>query len=88
MGDPDQVLAKLREYQRLGMDSFILSGYPHVAEGDLFARHVLPKLDHAPSPAPSLFRPLLSPVRLALRPAGRCPHGLISEYRCSQPRRA
>ncbi len=48
VGDPDQVLAKLREYQRLGMDSFILSGYPHVAEGDLFARHILPKLDHAP----------------------------------------
>ncbi len=48
VGDPDQVLAKLREYQQLGMDSFILSGYPHVAEGDLFARHVLPKLDHAP----------------------------------------
>ncbi len=48
VGDPDQVLAKLREYQQLGMDSFILSGYPHVAEGDLFARHVLPRLDHAP----------------------------------------
>jgi alkanesulfonate monooxygenase len=38
--------AKLRAYADLGMESFILSGYPHAAEGDLFARHVLPHLDH------------------------------------------
>jgi alkanesulfonate monooxygenase len=48
VGDPDQVLAKLQGYAALGMDAFILSGYPHAAEGDLFARHVLPRLDHAP----------------------------------------
>ncbi|HVT71206.1 MAG TPA: LLM class flavin-dependent oxidoreductase [Trebonia sp.] len=48
VGDPDQVLAKLRAYQELGLEAFILSGYPHLAEGDLFARHVLPRLDHAP----------------------------------------
>jgi alkanesulfonate monooxygenase len=48
VGDPDQVLAKLNAYQELGMESFILSGYPHAAEGDLFARHVLPHLNHGP----------------------------------------
>lgn len=48
VGDPDQVLAKLRGYAELGMESFILSGYPHAAEGDLFARHVLPHLAHGP----------------------------------------
>jgi alkanesulfonate monooxygenase len=48
VGDPDQVLAKLRAYADLGMEAFILSGYPHAAEADLFARHVLPRLDHAP----------------------------------------
>jgi alkanesulfonate monooxygenase len=48
VGDPDQVLAKLRAYVELGIESFILSGYPHAAEADLFARHVLPRLDHAP----------------------------------------
>ena len=48
VGDPDQVLAKLRAYQALGIDAFILSGYPHLAEADLFARHVLPQLEHAP----------------------------------------
>jgi alkanesulfonate monooxygenase len=48
VGDPDQVLAKLREYASLGMEAFILSGYPHASEADLFARYVLPQLDHAP----------------------------------------
>jgi len=48
VGTPDQVLAKLRAYQALGMEAFILSGYPHQAECDLFARHVLPHLEHGP----------------------------------------
>jgi alkanesulfonate monooxygenase len=54
VGDPDQVLAKLGSYMAIGMESFILSGYPHAAECDLFARHVLPRLDHGrlfPRPA-------------------------------------
>jgi alkanesulfonate monooxygenase len=46
VGDPDQVLAKLRMYQELGIEAFILSGYPHAAEADLFARHVLPNIAH------------------------------------------
>jgi alkanesulfonate monooxygenase len=46
VGDPDQVLAKLRAYQAEGIEAFILSGYPHAAECDLFSRHVLPHLDH------------------------------------------
>jgi alkanesulfonate monooxygenase len=44
VGDPDQVLAKLRAYQALGISAFILSGYPHADECDLFARYVLPEL--------------------------------------------
>jgi alkanesulfonate monooxygenase len=48
VGDPDQVLAKLEAYRALGFDAFILSGYPHLEECDLFARRVLPRLDHAP----------------------------------------
>ena len=48
VGDPDQVLAKLQSYRAMGIEAFILSGYPHAAEADLFARHVLPKLDHGP----------------------------------------
>src|SRR5215467_4207114 len=48
VGDPDQVLAKLRAYAELGLEAFILSGYPHATECDLFGRHVLPHLDHGP----------------------------------------
>jgi alkanesulfonate monooxygenase len=48
VGDPDQVLAKLEDYRAAGIDAFILSGYPHAAECDLFARHVLPHLSHQP----------------------------------------
>ena len=50
VGDPDQVLAKLESYRDLGIDAFILSGYPHLDECDLFARYVLPNLDHGPLP--------------------------------------
>jgi alkanesulfonate monooxygenase len=48
VGDPDQVLAKLNAYREMGLEAFILSGYPHAAEADLFARHVLPRLNHGP----------------------------------------
>jgi alkanesulfonate monooxygenase len=48
VGDPDQVLAKLESYRAMGIEAFILSGYPHAAEADLFARHVLSRIDHGP----------------------------------------
>ncbi len=48
VGDPDQVLAKLQRYAELGIRAFILSGYPHAGECDLFARYVLPRLAHGP----------------------------------------
>lgn len=44
VGDPDQVLAKMNRYIDMGMRAFILSGYPHQDECDLFAKYVLPKL--------------------------------------------
>ncbi|MDW3214520.1 MAG: LLM class flavin-dependent oxidoreductase [Ilumatobacteraceae bacterium] len=46
VGDPDQVLGKIQELTAAGIEAFILSGYPHAAECDLFARHVLPHIDH------------------------------------------
>ena len=48
VGDPDQVLAKLNDYRDMGIEAFILSGYPHAAEADLFARYVLPQMEHGP----------------------------------------
>ena len=46
VGDPDQVLAKINAYRAVGIEAFILSGYPHINECDMFARYVLPKLEH------------------------------------------
>ena len=50
VGDPDEVLAKLQDYRRVGIDAFILSGYPHLEECDRVGRHVLPRLDHGHLP--------------------------------------
>jgi len=47
VGDPDQVLAKLQAYEEAGIEAFILSGYPHREECDLFAEHVLPRMNHS-----------------------------------------
>jgi len=43
VGDPDQVEAKLRAYQAVGIESFILSGYPLDDEAERFAELVLPR---------------------------------------------
>lgn len=44
VGDPEQVYKKLQRYMTMGIRSFILSGYPHRQEADLFAKYVLPRL--------------------------------------------
>lgn len=44
VGNPDQVRDKLLRYMDLGIRSFILSGYPHKDECELFGRYVLPQL--------------------------------------------
>ena len=44
VGDPDQVYNKLQRYMDMGIRSFILSGYPHAQECDLFAKYVMPRL--------------------------------------------
>ena len=44
VGDPEQVAGELLEYWRLGIDEFILSGFPHVEECRRVASDVLPLL--------------------------------------------
>ena len=44
VGDPDQVADKIAELADAGISSFILSGYPHLKECDLFARYVMPRV--------------------------------------------
>lgn len=45
VGNPDQIVAKIRRYMEMGFRSFIFSGYPHLDECNLFARYVLPQLE-------------------------------------------
>ena len=44
VGSPQQVAAKIESYRDLGIDTFILSGYPHLDECRRFADLVLPRL--------------------------------------------
>lgn len=44
VGNPEQVTQKLKRYMAMGIRSFILSGYPHKQECELFAKYVLPQL--------------------------------------------
>ena len=46
VGDPDQVYNKLKRYVDMGIKSFILSGYPHQDECELFAKYVLPRFNN------------------------------------------
>ncbi|HEY9648864.1 MAG TPA: FMNH2-dependent alkanesulfonate monooxygenase, partial [Chroococcidiopsis sp.] len=44
VGDPDTVAARMQEYAALGIDTFILSGYPHLEEAYNVAELLFPKL--------------------------------------------
>jgi alkanesulfonate monooxygenase len=44
VGDPDTVAERMKEYIALGIDTFILSGYPHLEEAYRFAELVFPLL--------------------------------------------
>ena len=45
VGNPDQVITKINKYQKMGIRSFIFSGYPHLQECRIFAKLVLPKIN-------------------------------------------
>lgn len=44
VGDADTVAERIREYQALGIDTFVLSGYPHLEEAYRFAELVFPRI--------------------------------------------
>ncbi|WP_088889704.1 FMNH2-dependent alkanesulfonate monooxygenase [Leptolyngbya ohadii] len=61
VGDPDTIAARMQEYADLGIDTFVLSGYPHLEEAYRFAELVFPKLplENVPQLAPSRY---MSPI--------------------------
>jgi alkanesulfonate monooxygenase len=44
VGSTDQVLSEIEAYQKMGIRSFIFSGYPHIDECISFGQRVLPQL--------------------------------------------
>ena len=71
VGDPETVAARIREYQDIGIDTFIMSGYPHLEEAYRFAELVFPLL--------SLAQPNnVTPIRLNTGPFGET---IGNEYR-------
>ncbi|MDM0071364.1 FMNH2-dependent alkanesulfonate monooxygenase [Variovorax sp. J31P207] len=50
VGDPKTVAARIEEYAALGIDNFILSGYPHLEESYRFAELVFPLLPRKQRP--------------------------------------
>lgn len=44
VGDPDTVVERMQEYAAIGIDTFILSGYPHLEEAYRVAELVFPRL--------------------------------------------
>ena len=63
VGDPATVAARIREYAELGIETFILSGYPHLEEAYRFSELVFPLL----------------PERRAQEPVGRTEEAAIGE---------
>jgi alkanesulfonate monooxygenase len=45
VGDPPTVATRMQEYVDLGIDTLILSGYPHLEECYRFAELVFPRLE-------------------------------------------
>ena len=62
VGDPDQVYSKLKEYMKIGIKSFILSGYPHNKEINYFAKYVLPRIDNISLPDTLKRKPKTKPM--------------------------
>lgn len=52
VGDGETIARRLKEYEALGADTFVLSGYPHLEETYRFAELVFPHLDLNPQTSP------------------------------------
>jgi alkanesulfonate monooxygenase len=52
VGSADSVAERMREYRALGVETFILSGYPHLEEAYRTAELLFPRLNIAPTTLP------------------------------------
>lgn len=50
VGTPEQIIERIQQYQKMGIRSFIFSGYPHLEEAERFGSKVLPHLNNVSLP--------------------------------------
>lgn len=58
VGDGPTVAARMQEYADLGIDTFILSGYPHLEEAYRVGELLFPHLDLAQEETPVRLQPV------------------------------
>jgi alkanesulfonate monooxygenase len=71
VGDPDTVAARMQEYADLGIETFILSGYPHLEEAYRVAELLFPRLplqNQLPAQQDMMFGPFGEIVANDVRP--------------------
>ncbi|EPJ2812634.1 LLM class flavin-dependent oxidoreductase [Pseudomonas putida] len=61
VGSYANVVARIREYHGIGIDLFLLAGYPHLEEAYRIGEHILP---HFRDQRAALARPVAEPVQL------------------------
>jgi alkanesulfonate monooxygenase len=75
VGDAETVAARIKEYMAIGIDTFIMSGYPHLEEAYRFAELVFPHLplaqDRASYAAPVNTGPFGETIANDYRPLDR-----------------
>ena len=75
VGDPETVAARIKEYMAVGIDTFIMSGYPHLEEAYRFAELVFPLLplaqDKVFHPVPVNTGPFGETIANDHRPLGK-----------------
>lgn len=62
VGSPETIAARLREYEELGIETFILSGYPHLEEAYRVAEMLFPLLPIFENDPPRPIRPIKAQV--------------------------
>lgn len=73
VGSHTEVAERIAEYHRLGIEEFVLSGYPHLEEAYWFGEHVLPRLRRRGLWTPPHGTPADGPVTSPV-PGGHASH--------------
>lgn len=73
VGSPEIVAERMREYEALGIETFILSGYPHLEEAYRVAELLFPllSLDQKPLSGPTSISPFGEIIANVAKPAPR-----------------